>query len=46
MQISRLSYLVKVVIDEVSPSGVGISYNDIPIDDRVNNLAEDCAKET
>ena len=46
MQISRLSYLVKVVIDEVTPSTVEISYNDMPIDDRVNSLAESCAKET
>lgn len=46
MQISRLSYLVKVVIDEVIPSTVEISYNDMPIDDRVNSLAESCAKET
>lgn len=46
METGRLKYLVKSIIDEVTPSSSTIDYNKLPIDERIEVFVESCAKQS
>lgn len=46
MDIDRLKYMVKSIIDEITPSTSVVDYNNLPIDDRIETFAENCAKQS
>lgn len=46
MDIDGLKYMVKSIIDEITPSTSVVDYNNLPIDDRIETFAENCAKQS